>query len=201
MMFTIDLLKGQGKPKVKQRGTLLLVAMALVVPVLIFLLMTGQYVSASIDLPIQQSTLDKLKNKDSDQVAPVKNEIDLCKSYLKEVKDIVSGQVQWSNILVQLVENLPDTLIIDSLKTSENSYSVEQTSKTDPNKKIKVKKTRYIANMRIIADLDDVTFDAIQEYVKKLSSLGMATIIKNQGTASVKNKEVMVYQVESVIEK
>ncbi len=201
MMFTVDLLKGQGRPKLKPRGTAVLVILALIIPAVVGLSFAVQYVCAGIEIPGAKLALEKNMFEEGQTQSSVKQEIDLCKSYIKEVEQVASQQVQWSGVIENIVKSLPDSLIIDGIKTSSVKYTVEVPSATDPDKKVKVAKIKKLINLRIVSKAKNLASKDIENYVKNLTDIGLNATIKNQSKSNIKNEDVTVYQVECVIDK
>jgi hypothetical protein len=201
MLFTIDLLKGQGKPKLKPKGTLLLVAAALILPFLVFLIMTGKYVSAQIDVPIKTKTLEKAKQAGDGQLKMYDTQIEKCKKYLAEVSVALKSQVQWSDRLTGIIQNMPNSVILDKLDCKTVSYSQREQSKEDPQKTITVSGSRKVLSMIFFTEGDRSADSDMQEYVGKLTELGLNAIIKNQENVYVNEKKVKKYQVECILER
>ena len=201
MLFTIDLLKGQGKPKLKPKGTLLLIAAAMVLPLIVFLVMTGKYVSAQIDIPIKTQQLEKARQAGDGQLKMYDTQIEKCKKYLAEVSVALKSQVQWSDRLTGIIQNMPNSVILDKLECKTVSYSQREQSKEDPQKTITISGSRKVLSMIFFAEGDRAADSDMQEYVGKLTELGLNAIIKNQENVYVNEEKVKKYQVECVLER
>ena len=201
MLFTIDLLKGQGKPKLKPKGTLLLVAAALLLPFLVFLIMTGNYVYVRAELPIKTSQLEKAQQAGDGQLKMYDTQIEKCKKYLAEISLALKPQVQWSDKLIGIIQNMPDSVVLDKLDCKTVSYSMREPSKEDPQKTITISGNRKVLSMIFFAESDRSADSDMQEYVGKLTDIGLNAIIKNQENVYVDEKKVKKYQVECVLER
>ncbi|MGD0572142.1 MAG: hypothetical protein ABSB11_03890 [Sedimentisphaerales bacterium] len=126
-MFTIDLLKGQGRPiRTRPKGIAIFVA-TFVVPVLVAILMASYYYNNKVVISINKQNIanyttqigrlaDTLKLKESWDRD--KTNLSNC---LSDVANSVKTHTQWSPILVSLVQNLPDSAILNSLEVRQTS--------------------------------------------------------------------------------
>lgn len=201
MMYSIDLLKGQGRPKPKKRGTLLLIGLASVIPVLILFYLTSEYVFACADIPIKKTQLEKTQSQNTAQDLQADSTLVKCQAYLKDIDRVIGKNIQWSNILVEIVSEMPDSVIMDSLKNRSSTYTEEIQSPANPDQMVRVTRNRNIISMSFVADNISTADSDMQRYVKNLTASGLDAVIKNQGTAYVKDKPVKVYQIECIIEK
>jgi len=126
-MFTIDLLKGQGRPvRTRPKGIAIFVA-TFVVPILVAILMASYYYSNKVVISIHKQNIsnfnaqierlaDALKIKESWQ----RDKINL-NSCLSDVASSIKTHTQWSPILVSLVQNLPDSAVLNGLEVKQTS--------------------------------------------------------------------------------
>jgi hypothetical protein len=126
-MFTIDLLKGQGRPvRTRPKGIAIFVT-TFVVPILAAILMASYYYSNKVVISIHKQNIsnfnaqierlaDALKIKESWQ----RDKINL-NSCLSDVASSIKTHTQWSPILVSLVQNLPDSAVLNGLEVKQTS--------------------------------------------------------------------------------
>ena len=118
IMFTIDLLKGQGIPIKSRPGGIAIVATTLVVPIIIAIAILGLYLSDSIAMSIQKQEIINYETK----IGGLSDAVEFQKSFekekavigcaLSEVKSSIGRHTQWTPVLATLVENMPDLLVL-----------------------------------------------------------------------------------------
>ena len=128
-MFTIDLLKGQGRPiRTKPKGIAIVVA-TFVVPILGAILMASYYYNNKVVISINKQNIanyttqierlaDTLKLKESWDRD--KANLSNC---LSEVASSIRTHTQWSPIIVSLVQNLPDSAVLNGLEVRQTSIN------------------------------------------------------------------------------
>jgi len=124
-MFTIDLLKGQGRPiRTRPKGIAIFVA-TVVVPILAAILMANYYYKNKVVISINKQNAanyttqierlaDTLKLKESWERN--KSNMSNC---LSDVASSIGTHTQWSPILVSLVQNLPDSAVLNGLEVKQ----------------------------------------------------------------------------------
>jgi Tfp pilus assembly protein PilN len=141
-MFTIDLLKGKGVPAKIGPEDVAVAAVAFVVPLIIALVMLGGFLHNRIVISIQTAAManyDAKINQLADAVQLQKsfeNEKNAVNSSLAEVASNIGGHIQWSPVLVTLVENMPGPVFLTKLDVKQNSVKVKMPQKDDPKKTI-----------------------------------------------------------------
>ena len=141
-MFTIDLLKGKGVPaKIGPEGVAVAVV-ALAVPLIIALVMLGGFLRNRIVISIQTGAIANYDAKIT-QLADVvqfqksfENEKNTVNNSLAEVASNIGGHIQWSPVLVTLVENMPGPVFLTKLDVKQDSVKVKMPQKDDPKKTI-----------------------------------------------------------------
>jgi hypothetical protein len=126
-MFTIDLLKGQGRPiRTRPKGVAIFVA-TFAVPMLAAMLMAGYYYNNKVVISISKQNVanyatqierlaDALKLKESWD----KDKANLNSCFSEAAKSIKT-HTQWSPIIVSLVQNLPESVVLNSLEVKQAS--------------------------------------------------------------------------------
>jgi hypothetical protein len=126
-MFTIDLLKGQGRPiRTRPKGIAIFVA-TFVVPMLVAILMASYYYNNKVVISISKQHIanytaqigrlaEPLKFKESCE----KDKTSL-RNCLSDVASSIRTHVQWSPILVSLIQNLPDSVVLNGLEVKQAS--------------------------------------------------------------------------------
>jgi Tfp pilus assembly protein PilN len=155
-MFTIDLLRGKGVPaKIGPEGVAL-AAVALAVPLIIALVMLGGFLRNRIVISIQMGAIanyDAKINELADAVQLQKsfeNEKNAVNSSLAEVASNLGGHIQWSPVLVTLVENMPGPVFLTKLDVKQNSVKVKMPQKDDPKKIIETQVPAQTLQMNLL---------------------------------------------------
>ena len=128
-MFTIDLLKGQGRPaRTKPKGIAIFVA-TFVVPMVVAILMASYYYKNKVVISINKQNIasyttqiarlaDTLKLKESMD----RDKINL-RNCLTDVASSIRTHTQWSPIIVLLVQNIPSSAVLSSLEVKQTSIT------------------------------------------------------------------------------
>lgn len=126
-MFTIDLLKGQGRPvRTKPKGIAIFVT-TFVVPTLVAILMAGYYYNNKVVISIHKQNINNFNS----QLERLADTLKLKKSWEKDKSDLsnclsevassIGRHTQWSPILVSLVQNLPEKVVLNGLEVRQAS--------------------------------------------------------------------------------
>lgn len=141
-MFTIDLLKGKGVPaQIGPQGVAVAVV-AFAVPLIIAMVMLGGFLRNKIAISIQTGAIANYDAKISQLADAVQlqksfeNEKNAVNSSLAEVASNIGGRIQWSPVLVTLVENMPGPVFLTKLDVKQDSVKVKMPQKDDPKKTI-----------------------------------------------------------------
>ena len=128
-MFTIDLLKGLGVPIKSKPGGRFLVAFSFIVPVVFASVVFGNYLHNRIVIVSQKEQLENYEIKISDlrtqlefreEAKQQRNDLHACR---KELADSIHRQVQWSPVLEALLQNLPESAIVEQLEVKSQAVS------------------------------------------------------------------------------
>ena len=125
-MFTIDLLKGQGIPPKSRPEGIAVGAIVFAVPVIVAIVIAGVYMTDNISLSTQKRELadyEKRVDKLSDALE-LKRAFEKQRATINEVLSEVSSSIdrhmQWSDVLVDIVENMPESMILAELEAKQN---------------------------------------------------------------------------------
>jgi Tfp pilus assembly protein PilN len=209
-MFTIDLLKGQGRPvRTKPQGVAIFVA-TFTVPALAAMLMAGYYVRNEVVISIQKQNIvsfemqtkrlaDALKLKESCEKD--KSAINGC---LIDVATSIRGHIQWSPVLVTLAENLPDSVVITGLEVGQRSIKRKVAAQGDSEKKVdtnipvKTLKMRVSGNPTYNCDLEVRAFRDKLRASKVLGPTLEDIVIASQGHDTLDGRDVVCYDIECI---
>jgi hypothetical protein len=137
-MFTIDLLKGQGVPMKSSPAGIAIAAVTVVVPLIVAIVMFGFYLSDKTTTLVKkqgiarfQTEIDKLSGAVRMQEL-LEKEKSVYGDCLSEVKTSVGRYIQWSPVLVTLVENMPDSVMLTNLEVKQSSVRKKVPNKDNP---------------------------------------------------------------------
>ncbi|MFH1371062.1 MAG: hypothetical protein ABII09_07250 [Planctomycetota bacterium] len=209
-MFTIDLLKGEHLPvKTKPQGIALFVA-TFAVPVLVAIFIVGYYIRNEVIISIKKQTItsletqvqrlsDSLKLKESCEKE--KSSVHAC---LADVAESIHKHIQWSPVLVTLVENLPDSVVLTNLEVKEQSIRRKVAAKDGSNKKIDTSVIVETLKMRVSGDPTyncDIEVKAFRDRLRASSQLGSKLediVIASQGHDTLDGRDVVAYDIECI---
>jgi Tfp pilus assembly protein PilN len=209
-MFTIDLLKGQGIPARSRPEGIVATAVTVVLPMAIALTMLGIYLSSRVVINIQRKEIAGYETK----IAGLSNEVKAHKNYEKqkgevqqriaETADVISDQQQWSDILVTIVENLPDSLILERMAVESRSTKVKVTD----DKNSKKKKNKIVMRRTLLLTFggsagEDLNrqVQAFRDKLKVSKVLGpqVEDIPVSQRVEMVNDREVITYEMKCIL--
>ena len=214
-MFAIDLLKGQGRPaRTKPQGVAIFVA-TFAVPILVAILMAGYYYRNKVVISVYKQDVagyitltdrlaDALKLKESREKE--KSAINGC---LVDVADSIGRHTQWSPVLVAIVENLPDSVIINSLEVRQSSITRKSVVKAglgkdnkdkqaDKSVMVKTLKLRVSGNPGYDCDSEIKTFRDRLRASKVLGPKLEDVVIASQGHDTMDGREVVAYDIDCI---
>jgi hypothetical protein len=209
-MFTIDLLKGQGIPaKTKPQG-LALFAATFVVPVVIAIGMFGYYVRNGVIMGIQKEAIAGYEAKMVKYADAIKmqqsyeNEKNAINSCLQEVSASIRQHIQWSPILVTIVENMPDSVVLTKLEVKWNSIKKKVAVKGDPQKKVDTSVPVRTLKMTVSGDPQlncEQEVRAFRDRLRLSSMLGPIIediVIVSQGYGKLDGRDVVSYEIDCI---
>lgn len=211
-MFTIDLLKGQGRPvRTKPQGVAIIVA-TFIVPVLVAIIFGGYYTRNSVVISVQKQNLNTLDL----QIKRLSDAIKLKASGEKEkaslascITDVATGirrHTQWSETLMSLLENLPDSVIISSLEIQYNFAKRKVAAGADDNADkqkdasvvVRVLKMKVNGNPAYNGDLEVRAFRDRLKASKVFGPKLEDVVITSQGQQNIDGRDVVTYDIECV---
>ncbi len=143
-MHTIDLLRGEGVPAKATAGTVAIVIFTVLVPLLAGAVMADRYLNNRERIAIQQeaiarnqATIDELAGAVAWKEAKLKDQ-ELITKKLSEVATCVDGYIQWTPVLLTLVEHMPRDMIMSKVAASSRVEKQQVPSATDPNNMVSV---------------------------------------------------------------
>lgn len=208
-MFKIDLLKGQGIPMKSSPGGIAIAAVTVAVPMTIAIIMFGFYLNdrtyASIkeqEIVRCQAEIDKLSGAVEQQGLLEKEKITYS-NCLSEVKSSVSRYIQWSPVLVTLVENMPDSVMLTELEVKQHSVRKMVPKKDNPQEMIEKNIPVRILLMSVSGSPQNDCDKAVRDFRNQLRSsafLGpkLENIGVSQESETLEGRDVASYEIECV---
>lgn len=173
-MLTIDLLKGQGIPIKSRPGGAALLAFSIAVPVIVGIILLGDYVRGRIILKTERQYIIKLERKIT-QLSEginfqekIKREIEDARNCLVEVAETIQQQVQWSSILETLVTKMPDTLAMAELDVESTMIRERVPRRDDPSKFISIPVPKRTLHIGFYRKLTGGTDEPAMKYLQGL---------------------------------
>ncbi len=216
-MFTIDLLEGQGRPvRTRPKGVAIFAA-TFIVPMLAAILLVGLYYRNKIMVTIHNQNIanyatqierlaDALKLKEGWEKD--KTSLNSC---LADVASSIGRHTQWSSILVAIVENLPESVILNGLEVKQSSIRRKAAAKADAakdkEKKDKKTDTNVIVRtlrMRVSGSPDadmDREVKVFRDRLRASSVIGTKLediVIASQGNDTLDGREVIAYDIDCI---
>jgi Tfp pilus assembly protein PilN len=209
-MFTVDLLKGQGRPVRTRPQGLAIFVTTFAVPVLVAILMVGYYVRNEVIISVQKQNItnfetqtlrlaDALKLKGSCEKD--KSAVNSC---LVDVSAEIHRHVQWSPVLVTLVENLPDSVVLTDLEAKHRLMKRKVAVKGDAEKKVDASIPVRTLKMRVSGNPSyncDLEVRAFRDRLRASKVLGLALediVIASQGHDTLDGHDVVCYDIECI---
>ncbi len=214
-MFAIDLLKGQGRPaRTRPQGVAIFVA-TFAVPMLVAILIAGYYYRNKVTISIHKQNVasyvtqterlaDALKLKEAWEKD--KSAINGC---LMEVAGSIGRHTQWSPVLVAIVQNLPDSVVMNSLEVRQSSIKRKSVVKAglekdnkdkqaDTSVAVRTLKLRVSGNPSYDCDRE---IKAFRDRLRASNVLGPKledVIIASQGHDTLDGREVVAYDIDCI---
>ncbi len=129
-MFTIDLLKGAGRPPRSRPSVVAGAALAFAAIGVGAILIGVQYVTLQWEAAVQGKTL-ACYDRQMSRLADIENMLEKNQQQrkelqpsLREVSQVLSTYSQWSPVLTSLSSSVPDDMIVTELKTKRQSTHI-----------------------------------------------------------------------------
>ena len=190
-MIQIDLLKGEGLPCKSHPRRILVFGFFMLLPALAGISLMGQYLANKTSLHFLRVKLVS-RGEIPPELAAIQQflsnaqtEHKILDSNLSEVKKTLDYHMQWSPILVALVESLPEEVTIDSLELKRSQIRHKIPLKTNPSLTEEITLYQYTLQIVVHSDLGS---EAIQKYLMQLrNSEALVSNIENIQLVSQKS--------------
>ena len=208
-MFEIDLLQGQGVPMKSRPEGIAIVAVTFVVPIIVAIVIFGAYLRNRVTISIQKKGIDNYQVKIEELADALKmqksfeREKSAIKSSLAEVDSALVRHTQWSPVLVEVVKNMPDSVVLTSLNVMQHFTKITVPKKSDPEKTVEVRVPVRTLRMSINADPQSNSDRVVKDF---RDSLRASTVIGpkledlrvSQQVDTFLGREVISYEIDCV---
>jgi len=208
-MFKIDLLKGQGIPIKSSPGGIAIVAVTVTVPIIVAIIMFGFHLNNKTIASIKeqeivrcQTEIDKLSN-----AVELKKSLEKEKIFygdcLSEVKSSISKYIQWSPVLVTLVENIPNSVMLTGLEVRQDSVRKKIPKKDNPQEMIEASVPVRILRMSVSGNPQYDCNKEVRDFQERLNFstfLGpkLENIVVSRESETLAGRDVASYEIECV---
>ena len=203
------MLNGQGVPLKSRPGGLAIVAVTAAMPVLIAIAMMGFYLQNKIIVSIKERELDKWEQRISQLSDAVEWRKSLEKEKLvynkclSEVQSAIGRHIQWSPILATVVENMPDSVVLDGIYINLSYNKKKVPKKDNPEEMIDIDVPARTLRMQISGKSNSNSDEKIKEFQARLRSskyLGpkIKNIICSQESDIIEGQEIVFYEIDCV---
>lgn len=205
VVFTIDLLKGQGIPPQSGPWCIVIAVITAILPVIIAIAIWGFYQKNNVVMSIKQQDIAKLEEKTFELSDAVENQRALERekihygACISEVNASIGKYTQWSSVLAELIENMPGSVVLSELKVEQDSVEKEVPKPDDPKKKVKIN----VPVNKLVLSVSDQGRGNCREAVRKyrecllaspLLKPMLATIDFSTRTENLEGKDVKFYE-------
>ena len=169
-MFTIDLLKGQGIPIKSRPEGVAITLVTIVAPVIIAIAMFSYHLHTKITISVNRREITNYEAKISElsdvveQQTSFEQEKTVINGALSEVKSTIGKHIQWSPILVTLVENMPDSVVLTRLQTKLRSVRKRVPKPDSPGQMVDIVIPVMVLQMSVSATPNSNSDKAIRDF-------------------------------------
>jgi Tfp pilus assembly protein PilN len=209
-MLTIDLLKGQGIPARSRPEGIIATAVTVVAPVAIAITMLGVYLSNRVVINIQRREISGYEQK----ISELSDAMRIHKSYqqrrgtiqqrISETAGAIEAHEQWSEILVTIVKNMPESLVLRRMAVEQRTSKVRVADSEDPQKKVDKMvpaRTLHLTLGGAAGEVSDREVQAFRDRLRVSSVLGpkLEDVPVSQQVEMVDGQEVITYEMRCIL--
>ncbi|MHC4738995.1 MAG: hypothetical protein ACYS9Y_08845 [Planctomycetota bacterium] len=209
-MFEIDLLQGQGVPIKSSPKSIAVATIAFAIPVIVSIVMFSAYLKNNISMSIQKNQIANYEVKIeqlSDALQMQKSfeqEKEAIKTSLDEAKSVLTRHTQWSPILVELVKNMPDSVILSKLEVKQHFTKRKVPKKDDPQKTVDISVPIRTLRITLNADPQTNSDQAVKNFRNNLLASAvigpkLEDLRISQEVENFLGKEVVSYEIDCIL--
>lgn len=173
-MFTIDFLKTKGLPKKSHPFCVAGVAVGVVLPAVLVGLMALWHFGNGVSLRSKRQSAEKISSMVAESSADkglgerVNKRMLVYKDCTGEVAESIGRYVQWTPVLREFIETMPDSMVLNQLDVLRTIEKVKIPSLKDPKKKVDFEIVHRVLKGDIYDVTDDTDDVGIEGYLKGL---------------------------------
>lgn len=209
-MFTIDLLNGQAIPLKSRPGSLIIIVVSAAIPVIIGLGMLSFYHRNSITASVKEKEIvkfeagiEKLSGAVELQKALEKKKI-AYGSCLSEVKTSIKRHTQWSPVLTTLMDNMPDTVVLNSLEVEHDTVKKKVPKEDNPKKMVEIDVLVRVLRLTVTGGQQGDNDEAVRQFRDRIMAsafLGprIEKIGVSQKSETIEGRDMVSYEINCVL--
>ncbi len=207
-MFTIDLLKGQGIPLKHRPEGIAITVVALLVPVIILIAMGSYYMSNKVAVSVLQQRIARC----DEGIIGLAKEVQLQKEFddeknsinvgLKEIAKNIHNHMQWSPVILEVVQNLPKNVKLERLEGHQSMERRKIAKKGSPETKVETTVPIRRLNISMAGSINANCDKAVKDFRKTLyESDGIGKLLEDVKVSQEYdefNGGVVSYQIDCI---
>jgi len=209
-MFTIDLLNGQAVPLKSKPGSLAIIVISAAIPVMVVMGMLSFYHRTTIavsakeqEIAEYEAEIDKLSDAVELQKALEKKKI-ANESCLSELNSSLKRHTQWSPVLTTLMENMPETVVLNSLAVEHDTVKKKVPKKDNPMKMVEIDVLVRILRLTVSGGQQTDNDEAVRDFRDRIRAsdfLGpkLEKIGVSQKSETRDGQDVVSYEISCVL--
>ena len=209
-MFTIDLLNGQAVPLKSKPGSLAIIVISAAIPVIIVMGMLSFYHRTTIaasakeqEIAKCQAEIDKLSGAVELQKALEKKK-NAYGSCLSEVNSSLKRHTQWSPVLTTLMDNIPKTVVLNSLAVEHDTVKKKVPKEDNPKKMVEIDVLVRILRLTVTGGQQSDNDEAVRDFRDRIQAsafLGpkLEKIGVSQKSEKLDSQDVVSYEISCVL--
>ena len=209
-MFTVDLLKGQAIPLKSKPGSLAIIVISAAIPIAVAAGMLSFYQRNNIVVSMKeqeiakcQAGIDELSDAVEYHKALEKKKTDYGSS-LSEVKSSLKRYTQWSPVLTTLMENIPDSVVLNTLAVEHDTVKRKVPKEDDPQKMVDIDVLVRILRLSVSGGQQTNSDEAVRDFRDRLHAsdfLGprIESIGVSQKSETLDGQDVVSYEISCVL--
>lgn len=208
-MFTIDLLNGQAVPLKSKPGSLAIIVLSAAIPVTIAMWMLSFYhqnvIAASVkekEIAKYQAEIDKLSGAVELHRVLEKKKTDFY-SCLSEVRSSLKRHTQWSPVLTTIMENMPDSVVLNSLEVEHETVKKKVPKEDNPKKMVDIDVPVRVLRLTVSGSQQGDNDEAVRQFRDRIMAsafLGpkIEKIGVSQKSETLDGQDVVSYEISCV---
>jgi len=209
-MFTIDLLNGQAVPLKRKPGSFAIIVISAAIPVMIAMGMLSSYHRNTLTATVRareiakyEAEIDKLSGAVELQNALKEKKLayDSC---LSEVKSSLKRHTQWSPVLTTLMDNMPDSVVLNSLEVEHGTVKKKVPKEDNPQKMVEIDVLVRILRLTVSGNQQINNDEAVRDFRDRIrDSAFLAPKIEKIGVSqkseTINGQDIVTYEISCVL--